>query len=302
MKRAPKDEAVLDRKGIAAFLSITFIITYAVEGAVIASGGSLIAPGLGQYMVATAMWVPALATIVTVKLVTREGFAICNVRLGNWRPYVGVALIIPLCFLFLYALTWLLGFGTADWTLQYFQRLLVNAGAPVPEIPPPTLFWPIIYLVTLLVAPFINTLFAFGEELGWRGYLLPKLLPLGKVRAYLLLGIIWGFWHLPLVLSGFMYPGYPIIGMVLFTLLTIGFGVYLSELTLRYRSSILAGWGHGIFNSQRLGVWALLFPDANPLLGGFSGIFGIAVWFLLGWWESRRTAPVPRLGLVQPAE
>lgn len=85
-----------------------------------------------------------------------------------------------------------------------------------------------------------------------------------------------------------MYPGYPIIGMLLFIMLTTGLGMYLNELTLRYRSSILAGWAHGVFNTQRLGVWVLLFPHTNPLIGGFSGILGIGIWFALGLWETRR--------------
>jgi hypothetical protein len=93
---------------------------------------------------------------------------------------------------------------------------------------------------------------------------------------------------LPLLAIGFIYPGYPILGTVLFLALTTGFGIYLNEITLHHHSSILAGWGHGVFNSQRFGIWALLFPDVNPLLGGFSGVLGIAVWWLLGIWESRR--------------
>ena len=153
--------------------------------------------------------------------------------------------------------------------------------------PLPALVWPGLFAVTLFVAPFVNGLVAFGEELGWRGYLLPKLLPLGRLRAHLLLGVIWSLWHLPLVLVGFMYPGHPLAGVLAFTVLTTGFGTYLDELTLRHRSSILAGWAHGVFNSQRLGVWALLFPDVHPLLGGFAGILGLCTWLLLGWRASR---------------
>ena len=168
------------------------------------------------------------------------------------------------------------------------NRQKITLGVKSPIIPSPIVIWPVLFLVSLLFVPFFNAVFAFGEEFGWRGYLLPKLMPLGKLRAYLLSGIIWGLWHLPLVLVGFMYPGYPVLGMLLFTMLTTALGIYINELTLRYHSSILAGWIHGVFNTQRLGVWALLFPNTNPLLGGVSGLLGIAVWFGLGLLECRR--------------
>jgi membrane protease YdiL (CAAX protease family) len=57
----------------------------------------------------------------------------------------------------------------------------------------------------VLVGAFINVIPAIGEELGWRGWLLPKRMPLGTVPALVLSGIIWGIWHAPLVLL--RYPG-----------------------------------------------------------------------------------------------
>lgn len=277
-----------DWKGAGAFLLITFVITYVIEGALILNRVSPLAKGLGQYTVALVMWVPALAAVLTVKFVTREGFKLTNLRFGDWRPYATVGVVVPTCFVVVYGLTWALGLGRPDWTLQYFQSLFVAAGVEVPPIPSPRVIWPVLFVVSVFIGPFINSVFAFGEELGWRGYLLPKLLPLGKFRAYVLLGVIWGAWHWPLVLVGFMYPGHPLAGVMMFTALTTVFGIYVNELTLRHRSSILAGWIHGVFNSQRLGMWALLFPTMNPWFGGFSGIVGLGVWFALGMRESRR--------------
>jgi len=108
---------------------------------------------------------------------------------------------------------------------------------------------------------------------------------LGKMRAYLLLGAIWGLWHMPLVLIGFTYPDQPILGTLAFVAMTTAIGIYINELTLENNSCLLAAWVHGIFNSQKQGMWSLLFPHFNPLLGGFAGVVGILVWFALGAWQ-----------------
>ena len=282
----------LDRRGVFSFLSITFVLTYAIEGALILSGFRITRlPAMyGQLVVAAVMWVPALATVLTIRFITREGFAIVNFRVGSWKPYVASGLIVPMCFVLIYGLTWLLGLGRPHWELgQYIAALRPAGGAGISHMPPPALIIPALFVATLVVAPFLNGLFGFGEELGWRGYLLPKFMVLGKLRAYVLLGIVWGLWHLPLILIGFTYPGQPVLGIVAFMALTITLGIYINELTLRHRSSILAGWVHGVFNSQKLGVWAVLFPTVNPLIGGFAGLVGIVVWLLLGLWEMRRS-------------
>jgi hypothetical protein len=63
-------------------------------------------------------------------------------------------------------------------------------------------------LIVLAVLLVPESLLAIGEEYGWRGYLLPRLLPLGEVRATLLIGLVWGLWHLPLVVAGVLLGGY----------------------------------------------------------------------------------------------
>jgi membrane protease YdiL (CAAX protease family) len=280
----------LERKGILAFLIITFAITYAVEGALILSGFRFsVIPGMyGQLVVLVAMWVPTVATFVTIKFVTHEKSALGNLRFGSWKPYVASALILPLCFAIVYGLTWALGLAQPDWTLEQFRATFIAAGTNPPPIPQPGLVLLGVLFASLLAAPFVNGLAALGEEIGWRGYLLPRLMPLGKGRAYLALGVIWGLWHMPLVLIGFTYPNQPILGTLMFIAMTTAFGIYINELTLKNNSCILAAWAHGIFNCQKLGVWQLLFPRFDPLLGGYSGAIGIVVWLGLGWWQVNR--------------
>jgi hypothetical protein len=282
-----KQISKLDRRGIGAYLTLTFGLTYLIEGLLIASGFRLdgLPPLYGQLVIAAVMWIPALATVITITLVTREGFAITNLRIGSPRPYLASALIIPACFFIIYGLTWLLGLGEPDWQLIEFRTLMQAAGADISAMPPPHVLLPTVFLASLVVGPTINGLFGFGEEFGWRGYLLPKLMPLGKPRAYILLGIIWGMWHAPLIVVGFNYASYHILGVIWMAGLATTLGIYINELTLRHRSSILAGWIHGVFNGQAYGIWRLLFPNAHPLLGGVTGLIGILVWLWLGLWE-----------------
>jgi membrane protease YdiL (CAAX protease family) len=279
----------VDWKGVSAFLLITFALTYAVEGALALSGFRWegIPPIIGQYIIAGVMWVPTLATVLTIKFVTREGFGITQLRFGRLKPYLSAALIIPLIFAITYGLTWLLGLGQPDWKLDSFMGLLASQGADLSTAPPASTLLAVLFVTSLIVGPTINGLFGFGEEFGWRGYLLPKLLPLGKAKAYLILGTIWGLWHAPLILTGFNYPGYPVLGVIWMCLLTTTLGIFINEMTLRYKSSILAGSIHGAFNGQAYGIWRILFPSVNPLLGGMTGLVGIAVLLALGLWTAR---------------
>ena len=286
----PQTTTTLDRKGIASYLLITFGITYAIEIGLGLAGFRWegIPPIIGQYMIAGVMWVPALATVLTIKFVTKEGFGITNLRFGPFKPYLYGALVIPLVSAIAYGLTWLLGLGSPDWQLSALMKMAADSGADLSTAPEPTVLLLAIFFSSLVVGPTINGVFGFGEEFGWRGYLLPKLLPLGKPLAYTTLGIIWGLWHAPLIVLGFNYPGYPVLGVLWMCGLTTALGIFINEMTLRYKSSILAGSIHGAFNGQGYGIWRQLFPTVNPLLGGMTGLVGIALLALFGIWLARQ--------------
>jgi membrane protease YdiL (CAAX protease family) len=278
------NQTVLDRKGIASYLLITFVLTYGIEFVLMAMGTRFDTfytqnVFIGQVVVMGVMWVPALAAFITARYITGEGFANTGLQFGPVRPYLLWALLMPFIFAMIYAITWALGLHQPDWTLSAFMGMMESAGADLSDAPAPGILIGLIFGASVVTVPFINSIFGFGEEFGWRGYLLPKLMPLGKPTAYVLLGIIWGLWHMPLILMGFTYPGSPLIGTLMFIVLTTLFGVVLNEVMLRYRSSLLAGWLHGLFNSQKLGLWAVLFfgMDAE-LLGGYQGLVGIGVW------------------------
>ena len=104
-----------------------------------------------------------------------------------------------------------------------------------------------------------------------------------------MVGVIWGLWHAPLIAIGFNYPGTPVLGILMMILLTTALGIFINEMTLHYQSAILAGWIHGVFNSQAYGIWRmLLFAGTNPVLGGITGLVGIVVITLMGLLVMRR--------------
>lgn len=276
----------MSRKGVPAFLAITFGITWLVEGILILGTGwrvdNLSVPLYGQLTIAAVMWVPGLAAFLTVRFITRQGVKSLNLRFGSWKPYLWTALLIPLAFVLTYALTWLLGLAQPDWQLAGFYAQVAAMGADMSTAPAPGLLLPALFIGTVITTPLINGLFGLGEEIGWRGYLLPSLMPLGKWKAYLLLGVIWGLWHAPLVLAGFNYGEYRWLGVLGMCGLTTAIGIPMNELTLRHRSTLLAGWMHGAFNSQGYGIWRMLFMGYNPLLGGLTGVVGMVVFAALG--------------------
>jgi len=112
------------------------------------------------------------------------------------------------------------------------------------------------------LAPIELVLFVFvvGEELGWRGYALPQLLQKRSLlTASLILGVLWGLWHVPT----FLVPGTPQYGLPLtaFVLLTVEYSILMTWVFVHtFGSVLIATLFHGAINlSQGL------------LLGGVAG-------------------------------
>ncbi|WP_052424068.1 CPBP family intramembrane glutamic endopeptidase [Nonomuraea candida] len=135
----------------------------------------------------------------------------------------------------------------------------------------------------------VSTLFAsvtaFGEEWGWRGFLLPRLLPLGYGRAIVASGLVWGLWHAPLTLLGWNYPGLGPWAVLPFTLFCVAAGAVLGWLRLRTGSVWPAVIGHGALNAAVPTLYLVVseagrLPD--PLLGGVFGAIGLLAFGALG--------------------
>jgi membrane protease YdiL (CAAX protease family) len=91
---------------------------------------------------------------------------------------------------------------------------------------------------------------ALGEEYGWRGYLMPRLLPLDEIRASLLVGLIWSLWHLPALLAGVLYGGNnPWLVLLVFAFSTTMNAFVYTWFSAASRGSVMvASVLHGSFN------------------------------------------------------
>ncbi|WP_419784944.1 CPBP family intramembrane glutamic endopeptidase [Pseudodesulfovibrio sp.] len=283
----------LKTRSVLVYLGLTFAATFALEGALISGGLRFDDPVLRSgptLLLLGVMWIPGLAALITAKFVERNSWRELResllLRFGSAGPWVLMIPVVPLLFAAMYGLTWGLGLGSPDPTLTTLTSATGSQGISSDDV------FKVMLPMSALVGPIVNFAFGLGEELGWRGFLLPRLLPLGKSRAYLVLGIIWGLWHAPLILAGFDYPGHPFSGVIMMCILCTAFGIFLGEMTLHFRSALLAGFIHGAVNAQGFGIWPWLFPNVNPVLGGGSGLTGAAIWLAAGlsawWWCERR--------------
>src|SRR5437879_9310752 len=98
-----------------------------------------------------------------------------------------------------------------------------------------------------------------------------RLLPVGRWRAALIDGVIWGFWHAPIIVGGCNYPGYPVFGVLMMCLLTVAFVLTQTALRLRYKSVFLTSFFHASVNTQGIGVVPLRAAGVSPVSGGITG-------------------------------
>jgi hypothetical protein len=118
----------------------------------------------------------------------------------------------------------------------------------------------------------INAVMAFGEEVGWRGWLHRELAPLGFWSQNLSIGVMWGLWHAPLVLNGHNHPDHPVAGVFVFTAVCMAISVVVGW--LRDRSTVWhAAVFHGVVNAV---ATVAILPVAGPdLLIGLQGVAGL---------------------------
>ncbi len=287
-------ENKVDTRRLIIFLAIAFGIAWLVAGVIYFTGGlkdsPVLAPGLTLAFVLLTfgyMLAPALANVLT-RLFTREGWRDVKLR-PNFRaglPFWAAAWVLPGVLTLLGTALFFVVFpGLFDSKLGVLAQSVQKAGIPLENLN----LWTMMVanvLQAIVIAPLINGFFTFGEEFGWRAYLLPRLLPLGERKAVLYSGVIWGVWHAPIIAMGhnygFGYFGAPLTGILMMIVFCVALGTFLSWATLRAGSVWPAVIGHGAINGIAAIGALMLAGEPNTLLGPApTGIIGMLPWLVL---------------------
>jgi uncharacterized protein len=193
------------RRGLAIYLVIVAVLSGAIQARLLATGEPITKHPL---LVVALMWVPTLAAIVA-RVALREGVRDVSFRFGGrtGAKMLIVAWLYP-------AAVGVVAYGAA-WSTGLERFAPPESGAFAAHAPLVRLALSVAIMAT--VGTVMSAITAAGEELGWRGYMLTRLIDAGVPRPILVSGLIWGAWHVPLILSGQYAAGrYPWLSALLF--------------------------------------------------------------------------------------
>jgi uncharacterized protein len=278
------ERITIDWMGITLFIILTFGISWAIWLGLGALGVPFI------IRVSIGMFGPAIAATL-VRLFRHEGFADAGLRLaahgrnGIVRIYIAAYVLPPILIAAGIGLALLT--GVQHWAFSdnlhtsalALTAQLQNMGQSLPSGFTADQLALISFLaqtvLAFTLAILINMIFTFGEEFGWRGYLLPRLSPLGGIQAAIITGVVWGLCHAPLIiLNGYNYPGHPWSGVVMMVVFTVALSMIFAWLRFRSGSVWPSTLAHAAFNAQA-GFAIVFLSQADSLLRAPIGVIGL---------------------------
>ena len=204
------------------------------------------------------MWLPGLMAVVVNVIsiiekkekigiktfINRLGFRIAKIR------YILMAVFIPLIYLLIpYLIYW-----------NRYPDDFAYSGVPIhivlSDITP-----------SLIIGVFLGLITALGEELGWRGYMLPALIErVGKKKSLFITSLFWVVWHLPLLIWGGYMEGARLWYKVpAFILCIVPIGIIIGILTIKSNSVWPAAFLHAAHNNYDQGIFGLITRGDNMM-------------------------------------
>ena len=273
-------------------LYILFSFAFSWTAALIMTMAHITLGSLGGIIFLAVLYMPgpALATLIVQRYIYKEGF-----KQYGWtfdKKAIRWIFITPLIFLLLTIMTFvivgLLGnthlvpaFGQIDFSQENVTHRLKDLASSkvnidnvqIPEIPPKLLFLAML-LQGIIGGSTISLPFMFGEELGWRGLMLTETRGLGFFKANVFIGLIWGIWHLPIILMGHNYPHHPYSGIFMMCLFTISVAPIFAYVRMKTKSILGSCMLHGMVNASGA-LYVLFIANWNELYSWIAGWAGI---------------------------
>jgi membrane protease YdiL (CAAX protease family) len=244
-------------KKIVCFYALTMLFS-SVCGAFILHAGKMDA---GDILYVTgAMWSPGLAAFATKRLF-KENIRDLQWRWGNAR-YAWLGYLIPIGYaLPVYLITWITGLG--GFNTSILRKVAADFGW---QNFPPALTLILFVLITATLGMVGKLSRALGEEIGWRGFLVPEL---AKVVGFpgigLISGLMWAFYHFPVLLFANYNAGAPAwYSATCFTISVVSGSFIMAWLTLRARSLWPAAILHASHNLFIQSILTPLTKDTGP--------------------------------------
>jgi membrane protease YdiL (CAAX protease family) len=248
------------RQGLAIYFAVVVVVSAVFEWLLIRAGSLEHSVGL----VLALMWTPTLASVVA-RIALREGVRDVSFRLGGRVGLQSLLLawLFPVAVGFIaYGIAW--STGIAEWSPP--------AGGMLASVESPVLRMAARLGVALTIGQVTSSISAAGEEFGWRGYMLTRLVTVFGPWALPLSGVIWGLWHVPLILSGIYATGpNPWASALLFVVAITAGGVLIGWLRLRSGSVWPAVLAHASWNVIIQGVFDWSTPASRP--GGAAAVW-----------------------------
>ena len=225
-----EQKKMFTNKSVTLFLVIVISVSAIFETIVIA----LRAMGLAVFL----MWVPTIAAIIAgcisqkesngkisfKKLLQSIGFQKTSIK------WILLSCLIPAVYIGIpYVLFWIAFPNSLDMSKASVIQLVLMS----------------------VVGIFIGLITAIGEEIGWRGYLVPATLErVGIKKALIYTSIFWGVWHLPILISGLYMPGTPAwYSVPAFLFMIIPVGMIYGIITIKTKSIWPAIFLHAAHNT-----------------------------------------------------
>ncbi len=262
------------------------IVFSAVCESIILLGTHSIGSGRGYYVQAI-MWMPALAAFAACRL---RGKPLAELGFG-WpaRKYVLIAWLLPLAYCLLaYVPVWLSPWGSF-YDAAFVNRMSRDFGLTrLPAVLQISIY--VLFAGTLGVIRSTNTL---GEEIGWRGFLVPelaKVMPFGGVVAFT--AVLWVAYHAPALIFADYNAGTPWwYGLLCFSLLCLFSSVSFAWLRLKSGSvwpPVILHASHNLFVQQVFDPLTVDTRRTRWLLSEFGLALALAVGVAAVWFWLRR--------------